>query len=182
MLAAANALLVFLAALAVLDPASGAFVGLSQATLMDCAPAAREQNMARWTLAGGVGAVAGPLLLAAGAPWRLVLAGCSVLAACAVLAVRRQRFELAAAKSGWRAAWGVLRQRQVLRWLALLELQELGGDTFFGFLALYLVDATGASPREAALAVLAWTGAVLAGNVVLVRVLARVGTASAGCG
>ena len=44
-------------------PASGAFVSLSQATLMDLQPSRREQNMARWTLAGSIGVVAGwPLL------------------------------------------------------------------------------------------------------------------------
>ncbi|HEX5580842.1 MAG TPA: MFS transporter, partial [Gemmatimonadaceae bacterium] len=63
-----------LAALAVLYPATGAFVGLSQATLMDAAPEARERNMARWVLAGSVGALAGPLLVGAmargGLGWR----------------------------------------------------------------------------------------------------------------
>ncbi len=173
-LAGTSSFLLFLAALAVLDPASGAFVSLSQATLMDCAPGERERNMGRWALAGAVGAVAGPLLLAAGAPWRGVFASCAALAACAVLAVRRQRLDLAAVDGGFRAAWSVLRQREVLRWLVLLELEELGGDTFIGFLALYLVDVSDASPRAAALAVLAWTGAVLAGNLVLPSVLARV--------
>jgi len=33
------------------NPASGAFVSLSQASLMDSNPARREQNMARWTFA-----------------------------------------------------------------------------------------------------------------------------------
>jgi FSR family fosmidomycin resistance protein-like MFS transporter len=44
-----------LAATILLNPASGAFVGLSQATLMDAAPERREQNMARWALAGSIG-------------------------------------------------------------------------------------------------------------------------------
>lgn len=44
-------------------PASGMFVNLSQANLMDSDPARREQNMARWTFAGSLGVVAGPLLL-----------------------------------------------------------------------------------------------------------------------
>jgi FSR family fosmidomycin resistance protein-like MFS transporter len=48
-------------ALLVFNPASGAFVGLSQATLMDTAPARREQNMARWVFAGSLGVVAGSL-------------------------------------------------------------------------------------------------------------------------
>ena len=42
-------------ALVVANPASGAFVSLAQATLMDLAPAERERNMARWTLAGSFG-------------------------------------------------------------------------------------------------------------------------------
>ena len=55
-------------------PASGAFVSLSQATLMDIEPARHEHNMARWTFAGSVGVVAGPLALSAvvalGMGWR----------------------------------------------------------------------------------------------------------------
>ncbi|MBN2394496.1 MAG: hypothetical protein JXR84_27430 [Anaerolineae bacterium] len=46
-------------------PASGAFVSLSQATLMDADPARHEHNMARWTFAGSLGVVAGPLALSA---------------------------------------------------------------------------------------------------------------------
>ncbi|MGH7483208.1 MAG: MFS transporter, partial [Longimicrobiales bacterium] len=63
-----------LVAMMLLNPASGAFVGLSQATLMDLEPRRHELNMARWTLAGSLGVVAGPLLLgavlAAGLGWR----------------------------------------------------------------------------------------------------------------
>ena len=59
---------VLLVAFSLLYPASGAFVSLSQASLMDLEPERREHNMARWTLAGAVGAVAGP-----GAPRRLRL-------------------------------------------------------------------------------------------------------------
>ncbi|NOT05461.1 MAG: MFS transporter [Anaerolineales bacterium] len=44
-------------------PASGAFVSLSQATLMDSAPERHAQNMARWTFAGSLGNVFGPILL-----------------------------------------------------------------------------------------------------------------------
>jgi FSR family fosmidomycin resistance protein-like MFS transporter len=48
-------------------PASGAFVTLSQATLMDSDATRHEQNMARWTFAGSLGVVMGPLALG---PWR----------------------------------------------------------------------------------------------------------------
>jgi FSR family fosmidomycin resistance protein-like MFS transporter len=68
---------VLLVAFAVLSPASGAFVSLSQASLMDLQPQRRELNLARWTFAGAVGAVTGPLLLAAfaaaGLGWRALL-------------------------------------------------------------------------------------------------------------
>jgi MFS transporter, FSR family, fosmidomycin resistance protein len=68
-------------------PASGAFVTLMQAELMDVFPDRQAQQMARWDLAGSTGAVAGPLLvvvvIAGGGGWRdayLVLAGLSALA------------------------------------------------------------------------------------------------------
>ena len=67
-------------------PASGAFVSLTQAEIMDARPDRQAQVMARWDLAGAIGAVAGPLLLtavlASGGGWRagyLVLAGLAVL-------------------------------------------------------------------------------------------------------
>jgi MFS transporter, FSR family, fosmidomycin resistance protein len=73
-----------LAAFVIFFPASGAFVSLTQAALMDSAPSRQAQLMARWTVAGAIGAVAGPLLLAgvvaAGGSWRtayLVLAAAS---------------------------------------------------------------------------------------------------------
>ncbi|HYP52564.1 MAG TPA: MFS transporter, partial [Pyrinomonadaceae bacterium] len=65
------------------NPASGAFVGLSQAALMDAEPRRREQNMARWTLAGSLGNTVGPLMLAAslaaGAGWRWPFAAIAAL-------------------------------------------------------------------------------------------------------
>src|SRR5437764_11017766 len=54
-----------LAASILFNPASGAFVGLSQATLMDAAPERREQNMARWSLFGSLGNCVGPAALGA---------------------------------------------------------------------------------------------------------------------
>jgi MFS transporter, FSR family, fosmidomycin resistance protein len=68
LLGAAVGFWTLLIALVLGNPASGAFVGLAQATLMDVQPAQRERNMARWTLAGSFGYVGGPLLLA-GALW-----------------------------------------------------------------------------------------------------------------
>lgn len=88
-----------LLALVVFFPASGAFAGLTQAALMDSAPARHQQRMAAWNLAGSLGAVFGPLLLAAlvaaGAGWRaayllLAAAGGGALAAAAVAGPARR--------------------------------------------------------------------------------------------
>ncbi len=73
--AAARSFAMLLAALVAFFPASGAFVGLTQAALMDAAPGRRQRRMAQWNLAGSAGAVCGPLMLAAlltvGGTWRL---------------------------------------------------------------------------------------------------------------
>lgn len=172
--AAAPSFVLLLAGFTALYPASGAFVSLSQATLMDMNPAAREQNMVRWTLAGSVGVALGPLLIATGAAWRGVFAAYAVAALALVLVARRVRFSSGSADAGVRAALRELRRPVVLRWLLLLELQNLGGDIFYGFLALYFVDAVGVDARAAALAVAVWTGADLVGNLVVLRLLYRV--------
>ena len=67
-----------------------------------------------------------------------------------------------------------LRDRTVLRWLALLEAADLLLDVFHGFLALYFVDVAGAGAVEAALAVAVWTGAGLVGDAALLWLLRRV--------
>ena len=85
--AGARSFAVLLAAFTLFYPASGAFVSLTQAELMDAWPERQSQVMARWDLAGSTGAVAGPLLLtavlAAGGGWRvayLVLAAAAAVA------------------------------------------------------------------------------------------------------
>jgi MFS transporter, FSR family, fosmidomycin resistance protein len=66
---------VLLVALVVFFPASGVFVSLTQSAALDAGPDRRAQLMARWTLAGSAGDVAGPLLLvavlAANGSWRV---------------------------------------------------------------------------------------------------------------
>jgi len=168
---------VLLASFVAIYPASGAFVSLSQATLMDADPANRERNMARWTLAGSVGVATGPLLVATGAGWRAIFLVYAVFAAVLVVLVRPLRFDGGdeEAGGGFRAAVRELRNPRVVRWLVLLELQDLGGDILYGYLALYFVDSVGVDAQAAALAVAVWTGADLVGNVIVLRALHRVG-------
>lgn len=179
-----------LAVFVMLYPASGALVSLGQATLMDLAPHRHEQLMARWTLAGSVGVVAGPLLLgvvvAAGLGWRglmLVLGGLTLLL---TFVVWRQPLLRAnghakdedgspvGLAAGLRQAVRAMRQWSVLRWLVLLEFSDFMLDILLGFLALYFVDVVGVSPALAGTAVAVWSGAGLLSDALIIPVLERV--------
>lgn len=180
LVATATSFATLLAAFALIYPASGAFVSLSQATLMDVEPARRQHNMARWTLAGAIGALAGPLLLGAfagaGLGWRALFGSFAVLAAVLAVRVRRQAAgpHEDAERLGLREAARLLVDREVVRWLVLGELANLLLDVFLGFLALYLVDVERTSSATGGLAVAVWTGAGLAGSAAAVPLLRRV--------
>lgn len=177
-----------LAASILSNPAAGAFVGLSQATLMDAAPERREQNMARWALAGSVGCSVGPAAVGAcawaGASWRWGFFAAGALMLLAVAAAWRRPFETTAPRAdvptraalaeGVREALRALRRRAVLRWLVLLEVGDFTYDVLRGFLALYFADVVGVGGAGAALAVAAWTWVGLAGDLAVVPLLERV--------
>jgi MFS transporter, FSR family, fosmidomycin resistance protein len=168
-------------------PAAGAFVGLAQASLMDVDPARHEQNMVRWTLAGSLGIVAGPLALGAlvafGLGWRGmygIMVALYLLAVIAAAMFRRpyaphvdesQPFNLI---GSFRIALGTLRQWPVLRWLVLLQFSDLMLDILHGYLALYFVDVVGVDEAGAGLAVVIWTGVGLLGDALLLPLLERV--------
>jgi len=169
-------------------PASGAFVSLSQSTWMDEAPTRRDQNMARWTFAGSLGVVLGPLLLGAaliiGLGWRgLQLLFVALTLATLLLALRNIHPPAAhhlastapptfidAAKSALTA----LRRPNVLRYLILLEFSDLMLDILLAFLALYFVDVMGLSPQIAVLAVAVWTVVGLLGDFLLIPLLEKI--------
>lgn len=169
-------------------PASGAFVSLSQATLMDIDESRREQNMARWTFAGSVGVVLGPLALGLGAlaglSWRWVIGLMAALALVLLLISTRMPYpdgedcgsrpDLRAVGDGLRDALRAIGRPGVLRWLVLLEFSDLMLDVLLGFLALYLVDVGGATAAQAGLAVAVWTGVGLLGDFALIPLLERV--------
>jgi len=182
-----HSFLALLAAFTLFNPASGAFVNLSQASLMDAEPARREQNMARWTLAGSLGNVVGPLVVAgaaaAGAGWRPPFFGLALFALVVLGLAWRAPFPTPAAHEGGaraglaegvRGAGRALRRREVWRWLALLEVGNLTADVFRGFLALYFADVLGAGEAGAAFAVMVWTLVGLPGDILLLPLLERV--------
>jgi FSR family fosmidomycin resistance protein-like MFS transporter len=169
-------------------PASGAFVSLSQASLMDVDPARHEQNMARWTLAGSIGVLAGPLLLGlaalVGLGWRALILCFTVLTLGPLLAAWRTLTPASRATSdecglpgalrlGLLGALHALRRFEVLRWLGLLELANLVGDILLGFLALYFVDVVRVPAAQASVAVAVWTAVGLIGNLVMIPLLER---------
>ena len=180
LVAGASGFVLLLVAFALLFPATGAFVSLTQATLMDLEPARREHNMTRWSIAGGVGAVAGPLLLAlflfVDAGWRPLFAAFGVLALALTVASVRMHAGVTPADSrpSIRATMRALRRPRVVRWLALLELADLMLDVLLGYLALYLVDEVAASAAVGGLGVAVWTGAGLAGGLGVIALLRRV--------
>jgi FSR family fosmidomycin resistance protein-like MFS transporter len=178
--AGARGFLPLMLASLVLAPASGAFVSLAQATLIDVGGAGPERSMARWVAAGSVGVVAGPLALsvalAAGLGWRETFLGLAAIGGLLVLGARRVPFGAGngSLRDGVRGAFGALRRREVLRWLVLKDVTDLMGDVFFAFVALYFVDVVGVSAAQAALAVAVWTAGGLAGDFALLVILRRV--------
>jgi FSR family fosmidomycin resistance protein-like MFS transporter len=171
-----------LVALLIGNPATGAFVSLAQATLMDLEPEQRERNMARWTLAGSFGYVGGPLVLAAalwlGLGWRGISAALAVAALPLVFGTwwlpGTSSTSGRSVRESLRHALASLRDREVLRWLGLLEAADLLLDVFHAYLALYFVDVARVDAGAAALGVAVWTGAGLVGDWLLLWVLRRV--------
>lgn len=177
-----------LAAEALFHPSGGVFVNLSQAALMDAEPERREQNMARWTLAGSLGNAAGPLAVAAaigaGLSWRWLFVGLAALALVTLALAWRAPFPAPAPAAGGdiragfiegvREAARALRHGGVWRWLVMVELQNLSGDVLRGFVALYFVDVVGAGEGGAALAVIVLTWVGLPGDFLLLPLLERV--------
>jgi FSR family fosmidomycin resistance protein-like MFS transporter len=170
-------------------PASGSFVSLSQATLMDIEPTRHEQNMARWTLTGSVGNVLGPLALAGAVAlnqsWRsvfLILAVLTVLLLgilwkypiATLTASSQVEQPIQSFNDGIRQAINSLKRRNVIRWLTLLQFSDLMLDVLRGFLALYFVDVVGASNTQASFAITVWLGFGLLGDFLLIPLLERV--------
>jgi MFS transporter, FSR family, fosmidomycin resistance protein len=201
--AGARSFAVLLCAFTVFFPASGAFVSLTQAELMDTWPGRQAAIMARWDLAGSAGAVAGPLLVVAvvagGGSWRIAYLALAAVAAVAWLAsclrghgplaplspaplpaaaAGREPPSEAPGSRSWTArardAAAALRDWTTVRWLMLTVVADLLVDGLTGFLALYLVDVAHLPPGLAALGIAIRLGSGLAADAALVVVLDRV--------
>ncbi len=169
-------------------PASGAFVALSQATLMDLNPTREPQMMARWTLSGSVANLIGPLILAAGFAfglgWRWAYLGLAVL--CLILVgltwlryIPMHQTLNASHPAGLpginllQGLWDSLRNPHLMRWMILLPISDLLLDVLTGYLALYFTDVIGFSVAQASLMMSVLMGAGLVSNIVLIPLLER---------
>ncbi len=175
-----------LTAFSIMYIASGAYVNLSQATLIDRNPVRAEQTMARWTLLGSIGVSVAPILvtaaLALGYGWRGVYLALAIVAGFYTLLLMRPRLDLHANADAkavsllpmLRDLVAALRRRELLRWLILTELADLMLDKLLEVTGLYFHDVAGVSVAEASGAVAILTGAGLVGNILLVPLLERV--------
>ncbi len=179
--------LFLLASYILFHPSSGAFVSVSQASLMDLAPERREHNMARWTFAGSLGVFIGPVLLSGAAyigfGWRGMFLALALLSTL-ILAYAWKRVpnesitnhqlpKFSDILNQFKSTFAALKNWSIVRWLILLEFSDLMLDVLYGFLPLYFVDVAGFTPAQAALSVAVWTGVGLLGDFLLIPLVER---------
>lgn len=170
MTSVSNSFLFLLSSFILFFPSSGAYVNLSQANLMDSDTVRHEQNMARWTFAGSIGVLTGPLLLGLlvyfGLGWRGTYAALASFSTLCLLAALRYLPSdsrsspsfpsLGVVLDGFRAAFSALKRAEVWRWLILLEFADLIMDVFLSYMALYFVDVGRVTETQAGIAVTIW--------------------------
>ena len=188
MTAAGESFAILMLALIAMYPASGAFVSLSQATLMDTDPERHEHNMARWTFAGSLGVVVGPIVLGIALTfnlgWRFTFVAWGALALAAAIMVAtgptfpingsEEDDEEAGSWSQLKSALRSARSFEVWRWLILLQFSDFMLDGLYSYMALYMVDVMGMSATQAGWAIAVWTGVGLIGDLLLIPLLERI--------
>jgi len=179
---------VVLLAMVIGYPASGAFVSLSQATLMDLNPSREPQMMARWTVSGSVANLVGPLILAAGFAlgfgWRWAFYTMAVLCVILVgftclkqfpmnLGIESSPQSSIQVKKLLAGFLEAMRNPSLMRWLILLQFSDLLLDVLTGYLPLYFTDVTGLSVAQASLMMSVLMLAGLVSNIMLIPMLEK---------
>jgi FSR family fosmidomycin resistance protein-like MFS transporter len=173
-------------------PSSGAFVTLSQATLMDLNPGREPHMMARWTVAGSLANLIAPLILAGGFAlafgWRWMYAVLAVWGLILTLVTALRAFpphphaaSTGDSSTGKQAVlrgllsnlWEAVRNLNLLRWLGLLEMSDLLLDMFSGYVALYFADVMGLNAVQTSLALSLLMLVSLASDLALIPLLER---------
>ncbi|HSB67660.1 MAG TPA: MFS transporter [Anaerolineales bacterium] len=187
-IASTHSFLLVLIGMVIGFPASGAFVSLSQATLMDQNPGREPQMMARWTVAGSIANLIGPLILAGGFAlgfgWRWAFFAMAAMCLVLVVITWKRRIPIPPAreqssfgrKSIYDLAqglWQAARNPRLMRWLILVQFSDLLLDVLTGYLPLYFTDVTGFSIAQASLMMSVLMAAGLVSNIVLIPLLER---------
>jgi MFS transporter, FSR family, fosmidomycin resistance protein len=171
-------------------PASGAFVSLSQATLMDISPGREPHMMARWTFVGSIGSLAAPLVLAAGYAlnlgWRPIFAILAFVALILVLSAWLHPFPVIKSKVSSPTSGFCLTLRelctnfqqavknpQLLRWIFLLQISDLLLDVFSSYLPLYLSHQVGFTPIQTSLVMAGFILSGLVADALIIPLLER---------
>jgi MFS family permease len=170
--------------LALYGPASGCALAASEGILVESRPEERERTLTRLNLAGALGDLAVPVLLAAlawfGLGWRVALAvaaaGAALLAIAHGSAKALDRVvavdtdedddEAAEAPSVLAALRFAFGQRRLLAWSVAVALTSLLDEVLIAFAVVRL---EGASALELAVAVGAWTAGLVGALFVLER-------------
>lgn len=141
-----------IAAFIVSAPAGEAAIGLSQAVVIDAAPADSVRTMTRWTLLSSIGDFLAPLLVAGFGllqlGWSDLCWFAAALWLCAAALLSRARFPVIApafeqegkTATVWTNLHAALRDPLLLRWSALALIPTMLDEVFLGFVALYLRD------------------------------------------
>lgn len=177
---------VILTAFVILYVASGAYVNLAQATLIDLNPHRSEQTMARWTLLGSVGVTIAPILvtivLTLGYSWRGLYLAFAGAAGTYIALTWRVKFDAHAGAEDdhfdlrelLRDLFAAFRNADLWRWVLLTELADLMLDKLYEVTGLYFADVVGVSFAEAAFASVTYTVVGLIGSIALVPLLEKV--------
>lgn len=170
-------------ALALAGPASGVACALAEGALMDAEPQARERQMTRWTLAGALGDLTAPLLVAlvglVGLGWRaaLLIVAALVLAHAVVLARAELSLRVPAdddEDDGPTSLREALRDRTLVLWLLGTTMCALLDEILVALAALHMRRDFQASEAATATALGAWALGAGVGLVVTERLLRHV--------
>lgn len=180
--AAAPSYPVLLAALALYGPGSGLGTGLAQSTLAAAEPGRCEAALARWSLAGTLGDLLAPAVLAAsvalGLGWRGAVLAVASLTAAHALALARMPppasgpapgdggDEEAPLREALRAALGA---PALLGWSLAVVLCSFLDEVLVSFGALWLAARLDAGPAARAAIFVAWELGALCGAALLAR-------------
>jgi FSR family fosmidomycin resistance protein-like MFS transporter len=183
LVAAAPAWWVLLIALSLFGPASGVVNSLAQATLVDASGEHPERAMARWTLMGSLGDLAGPLLLAGialfGLGWRAAYFAAALCALATALAWPRHASipDHRASEEDDEGPRVPLREaaRRPLLWALLLgvALCALLDEPLVAFGAIHLEQRFAMAPALRSLALGAWTLGSVLGSLLVERLVLR---------